>query len=72
MAPGGEVIPAVGDGTLAEPGRYVLICAVPTGVDPDVYLQAAAESGGEQPQIPEAGPPHLVHGMVAELTVDAA
>jgi len=34
--------------------------------------QAAAESGGEQPQIPDAGPPHLVHGMVAELTVDAA
>lgn len=69
QAPGGETIPAVGDGTLTEPGRYVLLCAIPTGVDPAAYLEAAAASQGGPPQVP-GGPPHLAHGMVAELTVD--
>jgi len=69
QAPGGETIPAVGDGTLAEPGRYVLLCAIPTGVDPETYLEAAAASQGGPPQV-SGGPPHLAHGMVAELTVD--
>jgi len=69
QAPGGETIPAVGDGTLAEPGRYVLMCAIPTGVDPAVYLEAAAASQGGPPQV-EGGAPHFAHGMVAELTVD--
>ncbi len=69
QAPGGETIPAVGDGTLGEPGRYVLLCAIPTGVDPAEYLEAAATSQGGPPQV-QGGPPHLAHGMVAELTVD--
>ncbi len=64
----GEPIIAVGDGTLQEPGRYLIVCAIPTGVDPDVYLQAAAEAGGGPPQV-EGGPPHFVHGMFAELEV---
>ena len=66
--PGGEQIAAVGDGTLTEPGRYLLLCAIPTGVDPGAYLEAAAQSEGGPPQI-EGGPPHLVHGMWAELEV---
>ena len=41
---GGEPIPAVGDGTLEEPGRYLLLCSIPTGADPD-EIAAAAESG---------------------------
>jgi hypothetical protein len=65
----GEQIAAVGDGTLSEPGRYLVLCAIPTGVSPDVYLAAAAESGGGPPEIEGGGPPHLVHGMWAELTV---
>lgn len=69
-APGGEQIAAVGDGTLTEAGRYLLICAIPTGVDPDAYLAAAAQSEGGPPQI-EGGPPHIVHGMWAELEVTA-
>lgn len=68
-APGGEQIAAVGDGTFDEPGRYAVLCFIPTGVEPEVYLQAAAASGDEPPQV-EGGPPHLVHGMVAELTVE--
>ena len=68
-APGGDQIAAVGDGTLAETGRYLLICMIPTGIDPDAYLQAAAESEGGPPQV-EGGPPHVVHGMYAELIVE--
>jgi hypothetical protein len=67
--PGGEQIPAVGDGTLREPGRYLVMCSIPTGVDPAEYLAAAAAAGGEQPQVP-GGPPHFVHGMAAELVVE--
>ena len=66
-APGGDQIPAVGDGTLAEPGRYVVVCVIPTGADPDEYLAAAATSDGP-PQV-DGGPPHIVHGMYAELVV---
>ena len=68
-APGEEQIPAVGDGTLDEPGRYLIMCSIPTGVDPATYLAAAAAAGGQQPQV-EGGPPHFVHGMAAELVVE--
>lgn len=67
--PGGEQIDAVGDGTLTEPGRYLIMCSIPTGVDPAVYLAAAAQSNGAPPQV-EGGPPHFVQGMAAELTVE--
>lgn len=67
--PGASMIATVGDGTLDEPGRYALVCFIPTGVEPSAYLAAAAQSPGGPPQIDGAGPPHLVHGMHAELTV---
>lgn len=66
--PGQEQIPAVGDGTLTEPGRYLVMCSIPTGVEPAAYLKAAAEAGGKQPQV-AGGPPHFTAGMLAELTV---
>ena len=68
-APGGPMIAAVGDGTLTDPGRYAIMCFIPTGADPDEYLAAAAETEGGPPQGVAGGPPHIVHGMVAELTV---
>ena len=68
-APGGEQIAAVGDGTLTEPGRYIVICAIPSGADPEAYLEAAAASAEGPPEV-EGGPPHFVHGMFAELTVE--
>lgn len=64
-----ETIPAVGDGTLTEPGRYLVICAIPTGADPQEYLAAAAETEEGPPQGVEGGPPHFVNGMWAEITV---
>jgi hypothetical protein len=63
-----EQIVAVGDGTLAEPGRYVVICMIPEGADPAEYLSAAAESEGGPPSVP-GGPPHAMHGMYAEVVV---
>jgi len=65
--PGGEQIAAVGDGTLAEPGRYLILCAIPTGADVDDYLAAASTSDGP-PQV-DGGPPHFMNGMFAEITV---
>jgi plastocyanin len=64
--PAGEQISAVGDGTLAEPGRYALVCFIPTGADPAAYL---AEAGPDGPPDVAGGPPHIVHGMHAELVV---
>jgi hypothetical protein len=52
---------------LAEPGRYLLLCAIPTGADVQEYLDAAATSDGP-PQV-GGGPPHLVNGMVDDLVV---
>lgn len=67
--PDGPTIPAVGDGTLSEPGRYAVMCFIPTGADPQEYLEAAAASEGEPPEV-EGGPPHFVHGMHGELIVE--
>lgn len=66
-APGGKQIAAVGDGVLREPGRYLLLCAIPTGADVQEYLEAAKTSDGP-PQV-AGGPPHFVHGMVDDLVV---
>ncbi|HYN32983.1 MAG TPA: hypothetical protein VES40_10175 [Ilumatobacteraceae bacterium] len=70
QAPGSdEQIVAVGDGSLQKPGRYVIMCFIPTGVDPQVYFDAAAASNGAPPAVP-GGPPHFVNGMYAELVVE--
>jgi len=65
---GGQVIKAVGDGKLTEKGRYLVICAIPTGADPAAYLAAAQASGDQPPQV-AGGPPHLVQGMYGQITV---
>ena len=67
--PGGPQIAAVGDGTFTEPGRYLVICAIPTGADPAEYLAAAATSDGP-PEV-EGGAPHFAHGMFGEVDVVA-
>ena len=70
LAPPGssEQIVAVGDGSLTEPGRYLVACFIPTGADPQAYLDAASSSEGGPPEV-EGGPPHFTHGMWAEVTV---
>jgi plastocyanin len=62
-------VPAVGDGALNEPGRYVFACFIPTGADPAEYLKAAQESGDDAPVV-AGGPPHFTQGMYAEATVE--
>lgn len=64
----GELV--LGDGTLREPGRYLLVCFIPTGADPDQVMTAmqAADPNAGPPQI-DGGPPHLAAGMIAELVV---
>lgn len=64
-----EAFAAVGDGSLAEPGRYVLLCTIPQGADPEEYVAAAQAAPGGQPEGFD-GPPHFVLGMAAELTVE--
>lgn len=59
---------AVGDGTLTEPGRYLMVCFIPTGADPGAYLDALEANPGQPPSVP-GGPPHFTAGMYAELTV---
>ena len=63
----GDQIAAVGTGKLTERGRYAVLCFVPTGADPGAFLEAAATSDGP-PQV-AGGPPHLAHGMFAEIIV---
>lgn len=73
VAPPGEASFAViGDGTLTEPGRYLIFCAIPQGADPAeamVAMQEAVQSNSGPPQI-EGGAPHFVHGMYGELVVE--
>ena len=66
--PGGPQVDEVGDGTLSAPGRYVMICAVPVGLDPDEYLDALSGTG--RPPMTGGGRPHFTLGMVAELVVE--
>ncbi len=67
--PDGDMIAAVGDGSFDEPGRYGVLCVIPTGADPDEYLAAVAQSDGGPPDV-AGGPPHIAHGMFAEFTVE--
>lgn len=57
-----------GSAMLDQPGRYAIVCVIPTGADPDAYLAAAAEAEGGPPDVP-GGPPHAIEGMWAEVVV---
>ena len=60
---GGEQVVAEGDGTLKEPGRYLLLCNVPTGANADAFMNSTG------PGQVTGGAPHHVHGMYAAITV---
>lgn len=66
--PGEDGFVAVGDGTLIDPGRYAVVCFIPTGADPQAYLDALEANPGQPPQV-DGGPPHLTAGMYAEVVV---
>lgn len=71
-APGAPGQLVLGDGSLHEPGRYLLVCFIPIGAKPDDVLaaleEAAANPDAGPPQI-GGGPPHLTAGMIAEIRV---
>jgi len=70
--PGGKAVVAVGDGRLGQRGRYLMLCFVPTGVDPAAFMQAVQQAAADPQSGPPkiaGGPPHFTHGMYAELTV---
>jgi hypothetical protein len=70
IAPPGETGFAVeGTGPLTEPGRYPVLCVIPTGADPQEYLEAAAAAEGGPPDV-AGGPPHIVNGMYGEIVVE--
>jgi uncharacterized cupredoxin-like copper-binding protein len=68
--PGEDGMPVVGDGTITEPGRYVVACFIPVGADSAAVADAMQSTGTEQPDLGD-GPPHFTQGMWAELTVTA-
>jgi hypothetical protein len=63
-----DQIVAVGDGTVTEAGRYAVVCFIPTGADPQAFMDAVATSEGGPPDV-EGGPPHFANGMYAEFEV---
>ncbi|MGD9889796.1 MAG: hypothetical protein AB7N70_26170 [Dehalococcoidia bacterium] len=65
-APGFAVL---GDGRFTEPGRYALVCFIPTGADPEAFLAAAAMESEGPPEV-AGGPPHAFLGMIAEVVVE--
>lgn len=67
--PGQAGLAVVGDGTLTEPGRYLVACFIPTGAVPAEYLAAVDAAAGEAPTGVAGGPPHFANGMFTEVTV---
>jgi hypothetical protein len=65
--PGEDAITVLGDEVLPA-GRYLVLCAIPTGADPDAFM-AAMQTATDGPPDVAGGPPHLVSGMYAELVV---
>lgn len=65
--PGEEGFAPEGPVTLTQPGRYFLVCTIPTGADPVAYREKAKAATGPV-EVP-GGPPHVAKGMVAELMV---
>lgn len=56
--------------TLTEPGRYIMICAIPQGADPEAVAAAMQAPEGEGPPDLEGGAPHFTLGMATEFTVE--
>jgi hypothetical protein len=54
----------VGDGSFAVPGRYAIVCFIPTGADPEAFLGVE----DSLPQV-EGGLPHVAQGMFGEVVI---
>jgi hypothetical protein len=67
--PGEDGETVMGELAVEEPGRYVMLCFIPVGADPEVVAEAMQSEGEGPPDLGD-GPPHAVEGMVAEFTVE--
>jgi len=65
--PGEQGFAPQGPLTLSQPGRYLLVCTIPTGADPAAYRENAKTAKG--PVVVPGGAPHVAAGMFAELKV---
>ena len=59
---------ATGGIALHAPGRYVLLCFIPEGADPQAYRDAIEGESDGPPEV-DGGPPHAAIGMASEVTV---
>jgi hypothetical protein len=66
--PGEDGFVALGDGTVDEPGRYIAVCFIPTGANPQAFLDALEANPGQPPSV-DGGAPHFTSGMYQEVTV---
>lgn len=66
--PGEDGFVALGENSLDQPGRYAVLCFIPTGADPQAYLDELEANPG-QPPVVDGGPPHFTQGMFQEVTV---
>lgn len=67
--PGEEAFAPEGPVVLDEPGRYMVVCALPIGHDPEVVAAAMEEESEGPPDFGDA-PPHFTAGMITELRVE--
>ena len=67
--PGESGLAPEGPLVLDEPGRYLLLCFIPTGADPAAFEEAITSEATAPPQV-DGGPPHVAQGMAAELRVE--
>lgn len=58
-----------GDLELTEAGRYLLVCFIPVGADPDAVAEAFSGEIGDEPPDLGDGPPHATTGMAIDLFV---
>lgn len=68
--PGADANAALGDGIVAEPGRYAVVCFIPVGADPKAVETAMTDPNGTGPPDLGDGPPHVTKGMYAEVTIE--
>ena len=68
--PGGEGTVVDGELVVKAPGRYIALCFIQVGADPQKLMEAMEHpEDGPPAEDPNAGPPHFTRGMVQEFTV---
>lgn len=67
--PGEPELEGVGDAVFEEPGRYLVICTVPTGADPAVLIESDRYTTGRWPERYADAAPHYARGEHTDVLV---